>query len=164
MGCKAPREGHCEACAMQDKSDTLGLCLGLCLSRSQRKQIPARRALPCILPVWAGSCNPAFLRRDWSRHALPPTKHDSGAAKPVEISAAAVILKNFSERYRIMKKKLAMLLCLVLLVTVLALPASADNSAAWDGSVDTSWYSKDATSFEVSTPAQLAGLAAIVNG
>ena len=63
-----------------------------------------------------------------------------------------------------MKKKLALLLCLVLLVTALALPASADNSAAWDGSVDTSWYSKDATSFEVSTPAQLAGLAAIVNG
>ena len=22
MGCKAPREGHCEACAMQDKSET----------------------------------------------------------------------------------------------------------------------------------------------
>ncbi|MEI3130275.1 MAG: S-layer homology domain-containing protein [Oscillospiraceae bacterium] len=63
-----------------------------------------------------------------------------------------------------MKKKLALLLCLVLLVTALALPASADNSAAWDGSVDTSWYRKDATSFEVSTPAQLAGLAAIVNG
>ena len=63
-----------------------------------------------------------------------------------------------------MKKKLALLLCLVLLVTALALPVSADNAAAWDGSVDTSWYSKDATSFEVSTPAQLAGLAAIVNG
>ena len=63
-----------------------------------------------------------------------------------------------------MKKKLAMLLCLVLLVTVLALPASADNSAAWDGSVDTSWYSAEATTFEISTPAQLAGLAAIVSG
>ena len=63
-----------------------------------------------------------------------------------------------------MKKKLAMLLCLVLLVTVLALPASADNSAAWDGSVDTSWYSAEAKTFEISTPAQLAGLAAIVSG
>ena len=61
MGCKAPREGHCEACAMQDKSDTLGLSLGLCLSRSQRKQIPARRALPCILPVWAGVLQPGFF-------------------------------------------------------------------------------------------------------
>ena len=63
-----------------------------------------------------------------------------------------------------MKKKLALLLCLVLLVTALALPASADNSAARDGSVDTSWYSAEAKTFEISTPAQLAGLAAIVNG
>ena len=52
-----------------------------------------------------------------------------------------------------MKKKLALLLCLVLLVTALALPASADNSAAWDGSVDTSWYSAEAKTFEISTPA-----------
>ena len=63
-----------------------------------------------------------------------------------------------------MKKKLALLLCLVLLVTALALPVSADNSAAWDGSVDTSWYSAEAKTFEISTPAQLAGLAAIVSG
>ena len=63
-----------------------------------------------------------------------------------------------------MKKKLALLLCLVLLVTALALPVSADNAAAWDGSVDTSWYSAEAKTFEISTPAQLAGLAAIVNG
>ena len=63
-----------------------------------------------------------------------------------------------------MKKKLALLLCLVLLVTALALPVSADNSAAWDGSVDTSWYSTEAKTFEISTPAQLAGLSAITNG
>ena len=63
-----------------------------------------------------------------------------------------------------MKKKLALLLCLVLLVTALALPVSADNAAAWDGSVDTSWYSAEAKTFEISTPAQLAGLAAIVSG
>ena len=47
MGCKAPREGHCEACTMQDKSDTLGLCLGLCLSRSQRKQL-LHGGAPCV--------------------------------------------------------------------------------------------------------------------
>ena len=34
MGCKAPREGHCEARVERDKSDTLVLCLGLYLSRS----------------------------------------------------------------------------------------------------------------------------------
>ena len=99
MGCKAPREGHCEARVERDKSDTPVLCLGLCLSRSQREQIPhgaSCRAF-CFCQFGPGPCNPAFLRRDWSRHALPPTKHDSGAAKPVEISAAAVILK-ISER------------------------------------------------------------------
>ena len=57
-----------------------------------------------------------------------------------------------------------MILSLVLLVTLLVIPASADNAAAWDGSIDTSWYSKGETEFEISTPAQLAGLAAIVSG
>jgi hypothetical protein len=33
----------------------------------------------------------------------------------------------------------------------------------WDGTVDTSWYSSATTSFDISTPAQLAGLASIVN-
>ena len=97
MGCKAPREGHCEACAMQDKSDTLGLCLGLCLSRSQRKQIPARRALPCILPVWAGVLQPGFFASRLVATCFVTEKHDSGTVKAVEISAAAVILK-ISER------------------------------------------------------------------
>lgn len=35
---------------------------------------------------------------------------------------------------------------------------------AWDGSIDTSWYKTTDKSFEISTPAELAGLAAIVNG
>lgn len=34
----------------------------------------------------------------------------------------------------------------------------------WDGSVDVTWYDPDDTEFEISTPAQLAGLAAITNG
>ena len=34
----------------------------------------------------------------------------------------------------------------------------------WDGSVDITWYDPDNTEFEIGTPAQLAGLAAIVNG
>lgn len=34
----------------------------------------------------------------------------------------------------------------------------------WDGAVDVSWYNPDKTEFDISTPAQLAGLAAIVNG
>ena len=35
---------------------------------------------------------------------------------------------------------------------------------AWDGSIDTSWYNTVGKGFEISTPAELAGLAAIVNG
>lgn len=42
--------------------------------------------------------------------------------------------------------------------------ASSSNPDAWDGSVDTSWYNTTDTSFAISAPAQLAGLAAIVNG
>lgn len=38
------------------------------------------------------------------------------------------------------------------------------STAKWDGAVDVSWYNESAASFEISTPAQLAGLAAIVNG
>ncbi len=63
-----------------------------------------------------------------------------------------------------MKKKLAVLLCMLLLVSLLVIPAAAENAAAWDGSVDTSWYNTEATEFEISTAAQLAGLSAITNG
>ncbi|MBQ0040485.1 MAG: fibronectin type III domain-containing protein [Clostridiales bacterium] len=38
------------------------------------------------------------------------------------------------------------------------------NLKKWDGAVDVSWYDPDKTEFDISTPAQLAGLAAIVNG
>ena len=34
----------------------------------------------------------------------------------------------------------------------------------WDGAVDVSWYDPEKSSFDISTPAELAGLAAIVNG
>ena len=34
----------------------------------------------------------------------------------------------------------------------------------WDGSVDTSWYDASATTYELNTPAKLAGLAELVNG
>lgn len=38
------------------------------------------------------------------------------------------------------------------------------NLKVWDGAVDVSWYDPEMKSFDISTPAQLAGLAAIVNG
>jgi uncharacterized repeat protein (TIGR02543 family) len=43
----------------------------------------------------------------------------------------------------------------------IALPS---NPNAWDGSIDTSWYNTSATSFNISTAAQLAGVAEIANG
>lgn len=47
-----------------------------------------------------------------------------------------------------------------------AAPAPADGavSAVWDGTFDVSWYNTTDTAFTVTTPAQLAGLASIVNG
>ncbi|HBC94094.1 MAG TPA: hypothetical protein DCZ10_14645, partial [Pelotomaculum sp.] len=41
---------------------------------------------------------------------------------------------------------------------------TSNNPEAWDGSIDTGWYNTADTSFQISTPAQLAGLAAVVNG
>ena len=41
----------------------------------------------------------------------------------------------------------------------------SSNSGAWDGkSIDVSWYDESKKTMDISTPAQLAGLAAIVNG
>ncbi|MDR3311268.1 MAG: S-layer homology domain-containing protein [Oscillospiraceae bacterium] len=42
--------------------------------------------------------------------------------------------------------------------------ASAAKTAAWDGSVDVSWYDPAESEFYIGTPAELAGLAAIING
>ena len=52
---------------------------------------------------------------------------------------------------------------------VLSIPMTAftasSNTGAWDGkTLDVSWYGADKTTMEISTPAQLAGMAAIVNG
>ena len=57
---------------------------------------------------------------------------------------------------------LAVSLCLAL--ALLPAPAAA-ATAAWDGSTrDTSWYDAGKSSFSLTTPAQLAGLADLVNG
>lgn len=46
-----------------------------------------------------------------------------------------------------------------------AVTTSAVAVGAWDGSrVDTTWFNAEETNFEIKTPAQLAGLAALVNG
>ncbi|HAM14646.1 MAG TPA: hypothetical protein DCP91_02010, partial [Eggerthellaceae bacterium] len=39
-----------------------------------------------------------------------------------------------------------------------------DPALPWDGTVDISWYTPDAIEYHISTPAQLAGVAALVNG
>jgi len=56
---------------------------------------------------------------------------------------------------------------LFLAVTMIALLTvfTEGTSAAWDGTtIDTSWYNPNDTTFTLTTPEQLAGLAAIVNG
>jgi hypothetical protein len=47
---------------------------------------------------------------------------------------------------------------------VSGIQATFFNTQVWDGSLDVSWYSDDGTTFHLTNPAQLAGLAAIVNG
>ena len=62
-----------------------------------------------------------------------------------------------------MKKLCSVLLALALVCCLLPLPARAASNV-WDGSVDISWYDPAKTEYYLSTPAQLAGLAALVNG
>lgn len=47
---------------------------------------------------------------------------------------------------------------------VLRFQTADAKAAVWDGTVDVSWYNTKDTVFTIKTPAQLAGLAAIVNG
>lgn len=42
--------------------------------------------------------------------------------------------------------------------------AACFRTDVWDGAVDVSWYDETSAAFHISTPAQMAGLAAIVNG
>lgn len=61
-----------------------------------------------------------------------------------------------------MKRLFSALLGVALLLMLL--PPAAAKSDAWDGSVDISWYDPGKSEYYLSTPAQLAGLAALVNG
>ncbi len=63
------------------------------------------------------------------------------------------------------QKRLCSVFLAIIVVSAL-LPVSIKAApAAWDGkTIDVSWYSRTETAFDISTPAQLAGLAAIVNG
>ncbi len=65
-----------------------------------------------------------------------------------------------------MKRWISLICTMALLFTLLpAVPvAAASVSLPWDGTVDISWYDPDKTEYEIGTPAQLAGLAALVNG
>lgn len=59
----------------------------------------------------------------------------------------------------------SILLCLGLLCAALPVSSSATKAVVWDGTtIDVSWYNGTDTKFYLSTPEQLMGLAAIVNG
>ena len=71
-----------------------------------------------------------------------------------------------------MKQILWLLLAVSMVLGMLVFPAAAaegdttaETSTAWDGkTIDVSWYNTTDTEFHIKTPAQLMGLAAIVNG
>ncbi len=46
----------------------------------------------------------------------------------------------------------------------LTIDATFFDTKVWDGAVDISWYDPEKSSYDISTPAQLAGVAVIVNG
>ena len=59
-----------------------------------------------------------------------------------------------------MKKTLFLLLA-VLTLGFVAAPVSAQT--VWDGTADITWYDASQTSYDISTPEQLAGVASLVN-
>ena len=65
-----------------------------------------------------------------------------------------------------LKRIMASILCLAMVLSAMGTVAFANNTEAdvWDGTVDTSWYNETDTEFELSTAAQLAGLAELVDG
>lgn len=65
------------------------------------------------------------------------------------------------------KKLLSILLTAALIFTMLPVTFStayADEPEIWDGTTDTSWYNPSESEFTLTTAAQLAGLAELVNG
>ena len=62
------------------------------------------------------------------------------------------------------KRSLAFVLTFALLFTLCGVFPARAAAGAWDGSVDISWYDPSASEYYIGTPAQLAGLAALVNG
>jgi hypothetical protein len=59
---------------------------------------------------------------------------------------------------------LASALVLALVLCLFPIDTAAASAERWDGSVDISWYDPDETEYTIDTPAQLAGLAALING
>jgi len=55
------------------------------------------------------------------------------------------------------------IIAMMCLVTVMGLNPTMQAQTVWDGTTDISWYDASQTSFDISTPEQLAGLAALVN-
>lgn len=64
-----------------------------------------------------------------------------------------------------MKKILSIILVLVMTVSSLAIPASAETTKkpkVWSGKADTSWYDGESDTYDISTAEQLAGLSKLV--
>ena len=58
-------------------------------------------------------------------------------------------------------KRILLLMLTLLTLGFAAAPVSAQT--IWDGTADVTWYDASQTSFDISTPEQLAGVAQLVN-
>ena len=63
-----------------------------------------------------------------------------------------------------LKKIFSVVVCMAMMFGTFAVPAMADEISNWIDAADTVWYGDGAaSSYEVGTPAELAGLAMLVN-
>lgn len=68
------------------------------------------------------------------------------------------------EKLKLNNMKKCYYLCMLIMLQVLCFPnLHLSAQTVWNGTSDVSWYVAGNTSFEISTPEQLAGLATIVN-
>lgn len=62
-----------------------------------------------------------------------------------------------------MQKIYTVLIALMMSIGLGLLPIVVQAQTIWDGSADISWYNASQSSFDISTPEQLAGFAQLVN-
>lgn len=73
---------------------------------------------------------------------------------------------DYDIRRRNMKKLISVLLAIAIVLPIFCVHAAAYDASSmrvWDGTADTSWYTGNSDSYDISTPEQLAGMSKLVN-